>query len=190
VTVSHILNAGGSASSLLIRTEPDSLGSRIVPPREVVEELNQRFQMEDSGGSYFTLVYGVLEVETRRFRYVTAGHPPILRLSLSGEVQWLEGGGFAIGWDVDFEFDEHEIQLHPGDRLCIYSDGVPEAMNRDLEPFGNDRLLTVWQTERGQDLTAATETLRNSVELWCGDSGPKDDISILAVEVAAQQPGR
>lgn len=184
VTISHILNAEGSATSLLMRPQPGSTLRQIVSPREVVEELNRRFQMEGSGGSYFTLVYGVLDIETHELRYISAGHPPILRLPRSGEVQWLESGGFAIGWDIDNEFDEYTVQLTPGDRLCIYSDGVPEAMNSNLESFGNSRLIDAWQRGSSRDLASATAELCHAAEEWCGESLPLDDVSILALEIS------
>lgn len=184
VTISHILNAEGSATSLLMRPQPGSTLRQIVSPKEVVEELNRRFQMEGSGGSYFTLVYGVLDIETHELRYISAGHPPILRLPRSGEVQWLESGGFAIGWDIDNEFDEYTVQLTPGDRLCIYSDGVPEAMNSNLESFGNSRLIDAWQRGSSRDLASATAELCHAAEEWCGESLPLDDVSILAMEIS------
>jgi sigma-B regulation protein RsbU (phosphoserine phosphatase) len=170
-------------SSLLKRHKPGSSEMEIVSPREVVRELNERFPMEDSGGSYFTLVYGILDVETRAFRYVSAGHPPIVRLPRDGEPEFLKAGGFAVGWDTDFDYEEYVVQLQSGDRLCIYSDGVPEGLNSELESFTNERMLDVCRGTRSEDLHTATENLLKAVEQWCGESKPKDDVSILAVEV-------
>ncbi len=183
VTISHMLTARGVASSLLARAQPGTSAIEIVPPKEVVRELNRRFQMDESGGSYFTLVYGVLDVETLEFCYVSAGHPPIIRLPYQRESELLEGGGFAVGWDPDFDFDQHTLKLTSGDRLCIYSDGVPEALNGELESFTNERLIDVCRQERSHDLRTATENLLKAVEQWCGKSGPRDDVSILGVEV-------
>jgi sigma-B regulation protein RsbU (phosphoserine phosphatase) len=129
-------------------------------------------------------VYGVIDVVTRRFRYISAGHPPIMRLRPDEEPSFLKAGGFAIGWDADYEFDEYTVDLVPGDRLCIYSDGVPEALNSDLESFGNERFVGACRQTRTQDLQTAVADLLNRVEKWCGAAGPKDDVSILAVEIA------
>lgn len=184
VTISHMLTARDATASLLMRAQPAGSGMEIVPPKEVVGELNRRFQMDESGGSYFTLVYGVLDVEKLEFCYVSAGHPPILRLPHRREPELLEGGGFAVGWDADFDFDQYTLKLTAGDRLCIYSDGVPEALNGKLESFTNERLIDVCRRERSLDLRTATQNLLRAVEQWCGESGPQDDVSILAVEVA------
>ncbi len=183
VTISHTLTAQASTSSLLMRPKPGSSELEVVPPRDVVTELNRRFQMEDAGGSYFTLVYGVLDIETREFRYVSAGHPAMIRLARGGEPEFLQAGGFAVGWDTDFDFDEYSVRLESGDRLCIYSDGVPEGLNGELESFTDERMFDAWRQARSLDLPTATENLLKAVEQWCGESGPKDDVSILAVEV-------
>ena len=67
--------------------------------------------------------------------------------------------------------------------MCIYSDGVPEALDDDLEAFGNERLIEACRRGRLQDLQAAVANLLSEVEQWCGASGPKDDVSILAAEI-------
>jgi sigma-B regulation protein RsbU (phosphoserine phosphatase) len=183
VTISHTLTAQNSTSSLLKRQKPDSSETEIVSPSEVVKELNERFPMEDSGGTYFTLVYGILDVQTREFRYISAGHPPIVRLPRDSEPEFLKAGGFAVGWETDFDYDEYVVRLESGDRLCIYSDGVPEALNSQLESFTDKRMLEVLRRNRSEDLHTATENLLQAVEQWCGESQPKDDVSILALEV-------
>ena len=134
-------------------------------------------------GMYFTLVYGILNTESRQFRYASAGHPPILQISASGETDFLKCEGLAIGWDSDSDFDQHELSLESGDRLFLYSDGVPEAMNRDLEPFEDHRLIETCSARHSDGLQSAVDSLLQSVEQWCSPLGPRDDVSILAAEI-------
>jgi sigma-B regulation protein RsbU (phosphoserine phosphatase) len=150
-----------------------------------MSELNRRFQMDDSA-MYFTLVYGLLNTQTLQFRYASAGHPPILRVPASGTPKFLEGDGPAIGWDIDSDFDQHEVNLESGDRLLLYSDGVPEAMNSELEVFEERRLIDACSVQRGGSLQSVVEGLLDLVEQWCAPAGPKDDVSILALEVQGQ----
>jgi sigma-B regulation protein RsbU (phosphoserine phosphatase) len=185
VTVSRVLTPHLSASSILVRGDAATSERQIVAPREVARELCRRFPMDDQRGSYFSMVYGVLNTRTREFRYVSAGHPPILWLPRDGELRMLEAEGCAIGFDPDAEFEEHAIQLAPGDRLWIYSDGVPEAMNDALETLGDEQLRQACVALAGEGLHAAAAGLLQRVEAWCGAAGPKDDVSILAVEVDA-----
>jgi serine phosphatase RsbU (regulator of sigma subunit) len=67
--------------------------------------------------------------------------------------------------------------------LWIYSDGVPEAMNSQLESFGEERLNQSVERHRDKQLQATVNSVLHEVEDWCLPSGPKDDVSILALEI-------
>jgi sigma-B regulation protein RsbU (phosphoserine phosphatase) len=183
VTISRVLTPHPSASSILVRADAGAPDRRIVPPGEVARELSRRFPMQDDRGSYFSVVYGVLDLTSHVLRYVSAGHPPMIWQPACGEARILDGEGYAIGWDIDAEFDEHVVQLGAGDRLWIYSDGVPEAMNDRLEPFGDERLHDACRFRPHEDLHQAVAVLLQHVVEWCGPTGPRDDVSILALEV-------
>ena len=90
----------------------------------------------------------------------------------------------AIGWVDDMEFDEQVLQLHRGDRLYLYSDGVPEAMDEDLNEFGDQRMLYSLSKGKLESLDESVSLLLQDVENWCSKNGPKDDVSILGWEVS------
>ncbi len=183
VTISRVLTPQASMSSLLVMPDDGPNGQRIVQPIEVATELNKRFPMEESGDKYFTIVYGILNTETCEFRYVSAGHPPIIRLPSHGEAELLVVPGTPIGWFPEADYEERRMQLHPGDRLCIYSDGLPEAMNAESEQFGDRRLLRALAEGSFQDLEERLAGVVRKVEDWCDTEGPDDDVSILALEI-------
>lgn len=184
VTISHVLSTAPSASSLLVRPAEGSAGGRIVSPVDVAMELNRRFQMEVSGQKFFTMVYGILNTETHEFRYVSAGQPPLIHASGDSEQpRILMVKGYPIGIIPDADFEEEVIQLKPGDRLFLYSDGVPEAMNADEAQFGDQRLINSMAESRSLPLDKSVARLLQDVEEWCGAEGPMDDVSILALEI-------
>lgn len=183
VAIGRTLTPQASSSSLLI--QPDGDAMRVAPPAEVAGELNRRFPMDDQNGLYFTMAYGVLNVETLLFRFVSAGHDPIVYVPHGGKPQFCEGKGTPIGWFEDMEYDEHTLQLQAGDRLYLYSDGVPEAMNGDLEQFSMQQMLEIMELGASQDLDEAVGLLLRSVKRWCVKSGPKDDVSILGIQVSS-----
>ncbi len=181
VTIGRLLTAQISASALLIREQNGA--TCVTPPAEVARELNRRFPMEQQNDLYFTMVYGVLDIETLRFRYVSAGHDPIVHLTHEGKPQFLAAKDSPIGWIDDVAYDEHEVQLAAGDRLFLYSDGVPEAMNGVMKQFGMQQMMDVMELGRSQSLEDGVALLLKSVERWCGESSPKDDVSILGMQV-------
>ncbi len=181
VTIGRLMTPQISSSALLMRE--DNGVPLVTPPAEVARELNRRFPMEQQNELYFTMAYGVLDIDTLRFRYVSAGHDPLVHLTPSGRPQFSSAKGTPIGWIDDVAYDEYEIQLAPGDRLFLYSDGVPEAMNADLNQFGMQQMKDVMELGRSQSLQDSVDLLLNSVRRWCGLGSPKDDVSILGMEI-------
>lgn len=185
VAIGRLITAHVSASSLLVQRDPATSELRVTPPAEVARELNRRFPMESQGGLYFTMAYGVLDLETHVLTYVSAGHPPMVRVPHGGQPELLPGNGFAIGMIDDIDFDEQSIELHAGDRVCFYSDGVPEAMNENLDQFTDDRMLEILSQGAAKPLATSVEDLFEAVRVWCSPKGPKDDVSILGCEIGA-----
>jgi sigma-B regulation protein RsbU (phosphoserine phosphatase) len=182
VTIAKVLTAQISSSSLLVQQQGDG-PPRILPPTEVAAELNRRFPMEEQGGLYFTLLYGILNTRTRQFQYVSAGHDPPVHLPNGGDPRVLPAEGFSIGWMDDVDFDQEQVQLSPGDRVFLYSDGVPEAMDEQLNEFGEQRMLDVMRHGRSLSVSDSVSQLHEAVHVWCQKHGPKDDVSILAFEI-------
>jgi sigma-B regulation protein RsbU (phosphoserine phosphatase) len=183
VTLSRLLSPPTDPSSILI--QDGNLVDRldIIPPAKVANRLNELFRFDTATGQFATLIYGVLNVSTGDFRHVCAGHAGPLHLPVSGPPVILEHPGFPIGV-ADEAYDERHLHLAPGDRLFLYSDGVPEAMNSSGDHFGNARLLEAIGRGRTKCLKEGMATLLEEVIRWHGGGRPKDDISILAVEVS------
>jgi serine phosphatase RsbU (regulator of sigma subunit)/ABC-type amino acid transport substrate-binding protein len=181
VAISRALMPESGVSSLLVRHGDDPSEVTIVSPAIVATELNRRFPMEESGQKYFTILYGVFNIETRVFRYVSAGHPPIVRWAPGQAPKMLEVSALPIGIDPEPDYEESVIQLDPGERILVYSDGVTEAMTGEFKQFGDARLMQTLEASSGQSLEAGVAGVLHDVEQWC-DSGPKDDVSMLGLE--------
>ena len=190
-------------------------GSRyhLLPPGEVAKELNKKFPMDPETRQYFTLLYGILSLETHEFRYVSAGHPGPLYLSSTAEPVFVEAPGFPIGFFKEVRYKERSIRMKAGDRLYLYSDGITEARNKDDDEFGKERLINALEQsctypvsmdevvqvrertpaplpeksfEGGSKLPSLKESLScllGSVEEWCGNTRLEDDVSVLAVKI-------
>ncbi len=130
----------------------------------------------------FTMIYGLLDVHTRRFRFTVAGHPGPIAAPAGGEARRLDVSGFPTGMIEGVEYDESVIDLQPGDRLYLHCDGLTEEVNPQKEEFGDERLLSA----EGQSLSlgASVESLIGKVVAWRGEEHLRDDVSILAIAVA------
>ena len=187
VTIGRLLTPQVSTSSLLVQEIPGSPGHRIVPPAEVASELNRRFPMEEQNGLYFTMLYGVLDVDSLEFRFASAGHDPIIRVTQSGSMEQIEQNDSPIGWFDEMEFEDHVLQLEAGDRIYLYSDGVPEAMDADMNQFTMKQMKEIIELGQSQSLDESVALLLSSVKRWCVKNGPLDDVSILGLEISSNQ---
>jgi sigma-B regulation protein RsbU (phosphoserine phosphatase) len=133
---------------------------------------------------FATLMYGVLDVANGDFRHVSAGHPGPLLLPADGPPVILESPGFPIGL-AEEAYAERRVHLGAGDRMYLYSDGLPDAMNADGERFGEVRLLEAIERYRAEPLRVGLGSLLGGIARWQGPRRPQDDSSILAVELAA-----
>jgi sigma-B regulation protein RsbU (phosphoserine phosphatase) len=183
-TLSRILAPASDPTSILVARNDDGSVARVREPAEVAQELNRRFGMRE-GKQYFTLAYGVLHLEQRRFEFTSAAHPPLLHLQPGRAPAMLYLEGFPVGMAPETEpFQQRSVVLQPGDRILIYSDGIPDAMRGDGEVFGAARLLDAAQRFSSEPLDGAIRRLMGEVRDWCGDGAANEDVSILGFKVS------
>jgi phosphoserine phosphatase RsbU/P len=154
----------------------------LLSPASVAEHLNRVFPWDDRTRQFFTLLYGVLNLDVGVFTFVSAGHPGPIHLPHGGAARSLDTTGALIGMGAE-RHQEHSVSLGEGDRLYLYTDGLTEAKNRDNEDFGKQRALKVIEASSAIPLSASLVALIEGIEAWCGSSSLKDDLSLLAVEI-------
>ena len=115
VSVTRSLEPSADASCLV--TDPDGA---VASPAEVARRLNTLYPMENYDYHYFTMVYGVLDLETRRFRFITAGHPGPILVRPGSPPEQIEARSMAIGALEAATFSESEVELTEGDRLHMF----------------------------------------------------------------------
>jgi sigma-B regulation protein RsbU (phosphoserine phosphatase) len=132
---------------------------------------------------FVTAFYSVLHRPSRRLTYVRAGHDRPLLYRPGTAVQPLAGKGRFLGMLEELELEEYTIQLLPGDRLLLYSDGVPDSINSHGEHYGNQRLAQALEAAGGFSARGIVEHIAAEVADWCRDAPPFDDLTLLVAEV-------
>jgi sigma-B regulation protein RsbU (phosphoserine phosphatase) len=113
-------------------------------PAAAVREVNESLVSESVGSMYLTLFVGFYEPATGKIRYVNAGHPLPWRVSASGKPSpFGEVTGGLVGLLPGMKFEEREEQLQQGDRLVVFTDGVPEARRGEEEFYGDERIAAL-----------------------------------------------
>ena len=110
-------------------------------PGACIARSNTLIAKESSNGMFVTVFYGIYNVKTGEISYCNAGHNSPFILKENGKVEELPmSTNLIVGIMDGFEFEEGRCQLESGDTLFTYTDGVSEAMDVNLEMFGEDRM--------------------------------------------------
>jgi sigma-B regulation protein RsbU (phosphoserine phosphatase) len=174
------------ASLRIIASESD-----VSPPR-LVARINEFVYRSTPTSKYATFFYAQLDEPRRELRYVNAGHnPPYLFRAggrsatdaASAEIEQLSVGGTVVGMFPEMGYEDATVELHPGDVLLAFTDGVPEAHNPESEEFGEERLQQL--PRQTAHLPADEISARISAEMkdWIRDAEQYDDFTFIVMKV-------
>ena len=172
-------------------------GYEIISPSEALAKLNADMIAQQAGKVRFaTACYGILDTRDNTLRMARAGHPFPMILHPDGEVETIEPEGGLLGVFADEHFDEAVVQLHPGDRLLLYSDGFECAFpDREPCPNGKRRVANENYAREFMDLGTgdpdeAFKRMESNLDLQAGSLNQKDDLTIVCLAIADTQSQR
>lgn len=176
---------------VLTRTLLVAQARRDYSPARVLREVNHLLQELSTARMFVTVFYGVIEKSTQRLRYARAGHDMPVLLTPEG-IQPLHGAGIALGvvQEDAFSVEEIEIQLYPGNRLILYTDGLTDVFNAHHEIFGRERLYALLETHASQEAPELCQTIFRALQEYQGAGEQFDDQTLLIVEVSNALPIR
>ena len=154
----------------------------ITSPAALAKQLNHLFPMMSEIPQYFTMLYGIFDQCSGNLRYVSAGHPAPVVIPRSGDPVLLPSQGFPVGLLPEADYHDEVVRLQPGDRLYLYSDGMPEARNEADIEFGMERCTSSLLISRVASLQDSLEVLIASLDQWSNGAPLQDDITILGME--------
>lgn len=183
VTAMHAMEPMSGAASLL-RDMAGSGGIGTVQlPARVATEMNRRFRASDNDGRYLTMILGVLDTHTGRLHIASAGHPAPLILRGTESVPVPDVGGFPIAMMDGSDYEEAVVQLQPGDRLFLFSDGLLEQTQpTGMEQFGQSQLMPLLQRHAKTPPEQLIASMVAALTEWAQVASFADDVSVVVVE--------
>jgi sigma-B regulation protein RsbU (phosphoserine phosphatase) len=126
---------------------------------------------------------GILDLNTGMIQYANAGHNPPLLKRFGKDFEYLKTrSGFVLAGMEGVRYRVGELTLYPGDRLFLYTDGVPEATNADNVLYGENRLLDFMNRNSDMEATSLLPALKLNIDEFVGDAPQFDDITMLAFD--------
>lgn len=188
--IADVADKGAQASLLMAvtRTLFFQEAQRSLSPREVVYAVH-RGLLAISGASegygrdaFVTAFYAVLHLPSGRLDYVRAAQDRPLLLRRGQEPLSLPGGGRFLGMIEELTLPEYQIDLSPGDRLLLFSDGVTDARNEQDESFGLERLKLSFSLAVDRQDSDILPYLTHTIDRWRGKAAAFDDVTMLLIE--------
>ncbi|PWN05782.1 PP2C family protein-serine/threonine phosphatase [Rhodohalobacter mucosus] len=165
------------------RTMLKAIGSEVKDPAECITKVNNMLIPESDISTFVTVFYGLLNIKTGKLSYCNGGHnlPYILRSD--GTVDELNNvGGLLLGKFEDAPYDQDSIDLHPGDSIVTFTDGVTEAENENQEYYDEERLIRYLENKSSKNLGSLVKGLFLEVMKFSGTAIQSDDITVLSVQ--------
>jgi serine phosphatase RsbU (regulator of sigma subunit)/CBS domain-containing protein len=169
--------------ALMARTAFASAARDALHPAAVLTDMNRHLHGL-TGEHFVTAFYALFDRQSRRLTYANAGHPyPLHYRASARHCRPLEAAGFLLGILPDSDYEEDYVQLEPGDRLLLYTDGLIDTVGPAEQSFGVRRLQEFLHKHGQLPADRLAQQLVEHVALFRGDHPPSDDLSILVAEV-------
>lgn len=151
---------------------------------EIFTKVNARLCENNEEGMFATSWIGILDTRTMMLQYTNAGHnyPLFKRKGQPCEELKDLHGLFLAGLDFT-RYKQSELQMEPGDRLLLYTDGVTEAHNKDKELYGTERLIDVVERTKNQSGEEVLEEVLADVNEYAAGVPQFDDITMINMTI-------
>ena len=155
-----------------------------VSPADVLNYVNAEICKHNKADMFVTLWLGVLELSTGKIVAANAGHDDAAVLRRDGVCELFKSRhGLVVGAFPESRYRNFELQLQPGDKLFLYTDGVPEATDKDEKMFTIDRMLRVLNEAKDRDPKGVLDAVYAGVNDFVGEAPQFDDLTMLCIEL-------
>ena len=152
-------------------------------PAQILHDTNSAICANNREEMFVTVWLGILEISTGKLTAANAGHEfPAVKLPNGDFELFKDKHGFVIGGIDGSNYQEYDIQLEPGSKVFIYTDGVPEATNSEQELFGDGRMVDALNKAKDVSPKEVLEKVNEAVNDFVKEAEQFDDLTMLCVE--------
>ena len=181
ICIADVVGKGVSAALLManVQAAVHAFAGDTGSPAGLCAKVNRLLGENIATGKFVTFLYGVLDGDARTFQFCNAGHSyPILASGAS--VRTLDQGGAVLGVFPDWSYEDATVDLRPGDRLFLFTDGITEASDADGKEFEEAGIAAFAQTNRALPARELNNRLLAQVTAFCNGQF-QDDATLLVI---------
>ncbi len=149
---------------------------------EILNKTNEALTSNNQTGMFVTVWVGILEISTGKITCANAGHEyPAVMHSGGGFELLKDKHGFVIGGMEGTRYSEYTLQLDHGDKIFLYTDGVPEATDKENSMYGTDRMISALNRNPNDSPKEILRTVRRDIAGFVQDAEQFDDLTMMCV---------
>ncbi|TGK06583.1 serine/threonine-protein phosphatase [Leptospira semungkisensis] len=174
----------GVSAALLASMLKMTLGEwskRLQDPSSLLLHIREQFEGK-LDGHFITATLVTLDLNNGHALIANAGHPECLVLRKQGLVEFYRPKGVAIYEAIPTTYQTEAVELSPGDKIVLYTDGIPDSRNSNGEFFGEDRLADLFKRNSESPPETLCDFVIKGVQSFQGESHLQDDMALLVVE--------
>jgi serine phosphatase RsbU (regulator of sigma subunit)/HAMP domain-containing protein len=189
IVVADVTGKGTSAAFYMavVKGIMLSLASIYASPGQLLKELNRRLFGIMDRKVFVTMIYATVDVRKKLLKFARAGHNAlIMQNSNNSKIECLTPKGIGLGLAHDSLFDQHiseqNIHFQSGDTFLFYTDGISEAMNGQLEEFGEQRLVEIVARLKDGNAKNLREAIIQAINQFVQEAPQHDDITLITLK--------
>ncbi len=150
---------------------------------DIFTNVNYQLCEGNDATMFVTAWMGILDLRTGELQYVNAGHNRPLIRRKGGSFEFLQGSaGFVLAGMEGIVYKQQTLTMEPGDEIFLYTDGVVEATNAEMQLYGDERLRDCLNEHAGEDAKTLCESVRKDVDQFYDGAPQFDDITELSMK--------
>ena len=185
LVIADVSGKGIPAALFMMRSKTAirSLAESGASIEDIIYRANNTLCEGNDAEMFVTVWIGIIDLKTGVMKCANAGHEYPLIKRRGGDYEVIKDKhSLAVAAMPNTKAKEYEIVLEPGDRIFVYTDGIPEAVNPNLEQFGVKRTVDCLNTYKGLSIEESLTKLADEVTAFQGDAEQFDDITMLGFE--------
>lgn len=159
-------------------------------PKDILIEVNKQIHNRLDKRSFITTIIALFDLEKMKVKICRAGHNPAI-YSVNGKLHFLKSKGMGLGLEGEKIFnvnlEESELDISNDNVFVFYSDGLTEAMNKNREEFGTDKMMDIIDINRQNSCSLIQKEIINSVDNFRGNAEQNDDITLVITKIKSRQ---